>query len=60
MVNTVTCINKDDRRVTMSFTGVTSITSSGTTRVITVGGTTITITAADWDILATTFTPGDA
>lgn len=53
----VTCINKENRRVMMSFTGVTSITDSGTNKVITVGGVTITIAAGEWDLLVANYIP---
>lgn len=52
-----TCINKENRRVVMSFTGVTSITDSSTNKVITVGGVTITIAASEWDLLVAEYIP---
>ena len=46
----VTAVKKDNRMVSMLFTGVTSVTDSSSNKVITVGGVTITIVAADWDL----------
>lgn len=54
---TVTCIKKADRKITMSFTGVTSVTDSSTNKIIIVGGVTVTIAAADWDLLVAQYIP---
>ena len=54
---TVTCINKENKRVTMSFTGVTSVADSSSNKVITVGGVTITIAASEWDLLVAQYIP---